>query len=240
MSVLTKLEIDVLVAGELDEAAQLAAKYHLPALVIHPGLAVEGHIARGRIRGQYKIITPIDWPKGEIFGSSKMRGLSTDALEAEGFEILLTPGKSEVDTRNEAKVITEFIRNHLGPLPEIRFVMGTLTRPTEEIKIQSLGLKGVPLPAFVRNDISLKSQVSKANPDVHNANIDIMTESTKFPVKISGNINDLKAIASCKNADKFGVSLLQAKQIIKEFNSHPQKLKELLGDAEDTVPNLQE
>lgn len=231
MSVLTRLEIDVMVASELAESASLAVKHCLPALVIHPTLAVEGHIARGRINGRYKIITPIDWPKGDTFGMPKLRGLSTDALEAEGFEILLTPDKNEIDTRNEAKSLYEFLRTHLGPLVEVRFVLGTLTRSEENIINQVKGLRALPTPAYIRTDISLKTQAGKANPEVHNNDIERITSIIKAPIKVSGNIGDLKTIASCKNAIRFGVSLIQAKQIIKEFNSQPAKVKDLLLDS---------
>jgi deoxyribose-phosphate aldolase len=230
MSVLTRLEIDVMVVGELQEAAQLANKYHLPGLVVHPGLAAEGHIARGRNNGKFKIFTPIDLPKGENYGNLKLRGLSTDALEADGFEIILTPNKNLVETRNEAKLIHSFIRNHLGPTVEIRFVLNTLGKEDEQILIQSEALRDLPTPAFIRNDMNVKSQVGKANPEIHNHNIELVHNKIKVPIKIAGNITGLKQIAACRTAKRFGVSLLQAKQIIKEFNNHPQMLKELLVD----------
>ena len=89
-AVISKLEIDVMNMNEVTEASQYALKYKLPAIVVHPGLSSEAIIARDRAGGKYNIITPIDWPKGEIFGMNKMRGLYTDNLEADGFEIMLT------------------------------------------------------------------------------------------------------------------------------------------------------
>ena len=230
MTILNKLEIDVMQVSELDEASELAAKYKLPALVVHQSLAGEAHIARGRVRGRFKLITPIDWPKGENFGISKIRGLSMDALEADGFEILLTPNKSEKDTKNEVYVITEFIRNHVAQQAEIRFVLGTYIHEPEQISKMLSGLVGVRTPDLIRNDINLKTQVSKSNPDIHNNTLARIAELVRYKTKICGNITDIKTMAACKGVSKFGVSLLQAKSIIKEFKQQPaDELKEILA-----------
>lgn len=227
MSILNKLEIDVMQTSELKEASELAVKHHLPALIIHPGLASDGLAARGRVRGRFKIITPVDWPKGENFGMNKMQGLSIDALEADGFEILLTPSKTEIETRNEAKAITEFIRQHVSPTVEIRFVLGTHTR--ENIDVLAKGLTKIPTPTFVRNDIHLKVQISKANPEIHNETMKKIAEHVRLPMKICGNINDIRTMAACENVGRFGVNLLQAKTIIKEFKQQPDSLREILN-----------
>lgn len=226
MSVLTKLEIDVLQFSELSEAASLAAKYNLPALVIHPGLATQGLIARGRVRGKYKIITPVDWPKGDNFGK-KMQGLSLDALDTDGFEVLLTPNMSTAETANETRSITDLIRRHLSELAEVRFVLGY--QLNDDIDKLLEGLKRIPNPTMVRNDITLKTQVGKANPEIHNQTINHIRQYLRVPLKIAGNINNIKAMASCEGVAKFGVSLTQAKAIIKEFVNNPEPLKDILN-----------
>ena len=100
----------------------------MPAIVVHPGLSSDAIIARLRAGGKFKIITPIDWPKGETFGVNKLRGVTRDTLETDGFEFLLTPGKSEIDTRNEAKALTEFTKRNLSDQTEVRFVLGASLR----------------------------------------------------------------------------------------------------------------
>lgn len=229
MAILNKLEIDVMQASELGEASELAHKHHLPALVIHPGLASDGHIARGRVRGKFKIIVPVDWPKGENFGMNKMQGLSIDALEADGFEILLTPNKTAIETRNEAKAITEFIRQHVSQTAEVRFVLGSHTRDVEQVSKLSDGLTKIPTPTYIRNDTHLKLQISKANPEVHNAISELILSHVRAPLKICGNIVDIRTMAECKNIARFGVNLLQAKNIIKEFKQQPDSLREILN-----------
>lgn len=232
--VLNKLEIDVMQANELYEAVRLTVKHKLPAMVVHQDLAGEAYIARGQTGGQFKLITPIDWPKGNIFGMQKMRGLSTDALEVEGFEILITGGMKMVETRNEVKALTEFVKTYLDEIVEIRFVLGTQIRDEENIKNICEALLDVRMPAYIRNDTQLKLQVSKANPDIHNDTMEMINDTIRIPMKISGNVNGVRTITSCLGASRFAVSLLQAKTIIKEFNQQPDQLRELLTNDVDS------
>lgn len=215
-----KLEIDVMQASDLLEATQIASKYKLPAIVVHQDIMVEAQIARGKVNGKYKIIIPIDWPKGEIFGDLKLRGLSVDTLDAEGFEILLTGNKSRIETKNEAKTLMEFIKRHLGELTEVRFVLGTGFRSEENISELCEGLIGVRRPDMIRTDINLKAQLGKTNIDTHNIIIENIKKIISAPTKISGNISSVKTISACK-AERYAVNITQAKNIIKEFQQQP-------------------
>jgi len=226
---ITQLEIDVMQANELAEASQLAAKYNLPALVVHQDIASEAYIMRVQQQAKYKIITPIDWPKGANYGLLKMRGLSTDALEVEGFEILLSDRQSVAEITNEAKILSDFIRNHLTELHEIRFVLGTFVRDDANILRICQALKIVRAPNMIRNDIQLKTQIAKANPENHNTIIEQVGSVIKAPIKISGNINNFRTLVQCKRANRFAVNLAQAKTIIKEYQSQPaEELRALL------------
>jgi len=233
-SIYGKLEIDVMQVNELHEAVETAYKYSLPALVVHHGLSSEAIIAKNRAGANFKIITPIDWPKGETFGTTKLRGLTTDALEADGFEILLTPSKSINETKNEATAITEFIRRHIGPQVEIRFVIGCQTKSDGEIDSMCQGLVGVRTPALIRTDTQIKVQVSKANVNEHNRHMSSIKSVIKAPIKVSGNINNLKCVTECDSAFRFAVNLIQAKTIIKEFKSQPLEVVEMLDATEPT------
>lgn len=215
LSYMMKLEIDVMQSNELTDASTFAAKFKLPAIVVHPGLASDAHIIRGKLNGRYKIITPIDWPKGEQFGMLKMRGLNTDAIEADGFEILLTQHKDEIETRNEASALTNFIRTHINKQAEIRFVIGSINKNVEEIQKTAKGLTKIPVPSYVRNDIHAKTQQSKANIDIHNTVLKAISESIGVPIKISGNIVDVRTLTAI-DAARFGVNLVQAKALLKE------------------------
>lgn len=228
--IFNRLEIDVMQANELLESVQLASKYSFPALVVHPTLATEAIIARAKFKGKFKIITPVDWPKGEIFGMTKFRGLSTDALEAEGFEFMLTPSKNETETRNEVKVITDFVKTHLNELTEVRFVLGVTTRDQTNIETMCKGLTKVRPPTLIRTDIGLKIQISKANPELHNQTVETIQKIINIPVKVSGNIGSIRTAAACHNAARLAVNLSQAKTIVREFQQQPDQLRELLKE----------
>lgn len=233
-AIYSKLEIDIMQATELLEASQLAHKYKLPALVVHPGLASDAIVIKGRLKGAYKLITPVDWPKGETFGTTKFRGLSTDALEADGFEFMILASRSEADIAKEIKSLTEFVRNHLSQTAEIRFVM-TQTKTDEDVVKLGKAILLNPAPSMVRNDISLKTQVSKANPETHESFVSSLKSNVSVPVKISGNISTIRSTVGI-NAARFAVNLAQAKAIIKEFNNQPKQVIEMLESNE--VPRV--
>ena len=59
--------------------------------------------------------------------------------------------------------------------------------------------------------------------------INKIKEIISVPVKISGNIKDVKSIMLCIDAIKYAVSLAQIKNIIKEVQRQPDQLKEILN-----------
>lgn len=229
-AIYSKLEIDIMQSTELLEASQLAHKYKLPALVVHQGLATDALIIKGKLRGQYKLITPVDWPKGETYGTTKFRGLTTDALEADGFEFMISVSRTEADIAKEIKTLTDFVRNHLSKTAEIRFVVAGAKSEEDLTKLGNAILQN-PMPAMMRNDISLKAQVSKANPESHEKFVTSLKSAVSVPVKISGNINTIRSTMGI-NAARFAVNLAQAKAIIKEFNTQPKQVIEMLETNE--------
>lgn len=232
--IFNRLELDVMQANELKESVELAQKYNFPAIIVHPGLASDAIGGRGRVRGRFKIITPVDWPKGDGFGLAKFRGLSTDALDADGFEIMLTGGKTELETRQEAIQFGEFVRRHFGEQTEVRFVLGAFVRDDANLRDLCRGLAGIRTPTMVRTDTQLKLQASKANTDEHKRIMVTVNDILKVPIKLSGNIAGVRCITGCQ-AQRYAVNLLQAKAIIREFQQQPGALKELLDEQEPKI-----
>ena len=114
---------------------------------------------------------------------------------------------------------------------EIRFVLGSSIRNEESIVNICNAIKTIRLPALIRNDTPLKTQTNKANPEIHNRTIDIISSILKVPIKLAGNINNFKTIIQCRKAKKFAVSLSQAKTIIKEYSNQPaDELRKMLYD----------
>jgi hypothetical protein len=238
--ILNRLELDVMQANELQEAAELASKYLIPAVVVHPGLSGDAIRARGRAKARFKIITPVDWAKGTEFSTNKFRGLSTDAIEADGFEILLTSGVDSGSTKREAMELTKFIKDHLSETTEVRFVLGVFNRSDEEIDSLLSGLVGVRTPSLIRTDTQLKLQVSRANLEAHLATIEKIRKHIRAPIKVSGNVGSARMMGSIPDMHRLAVSVTQARAIIKEIQQQPEQLRNMLDDEADEFDDAEE
>lgn len=245
-AITTKLEIDVLQANEMSEAFQLCREHTMPAVVVHQNLTTQAIIMRGQRQGRFKIITPVDWPKGETFGLNKLRGLTQDNMASDGFEIMVSGGKTLHEIINEVTVITDFIRKHLtapsamAPKREIRFVLGAFMRDEEEVLRIAEAMKDIPNPSMLRIDHHLKVQTAKANAKTHCALMMNIRKHSGAPIKLCGNIDSIRIIAACLGsadsgsaegtvgADRFAVSLTQARAIIQELAAQPEELRRLL------------
>lgn len=238
--IFNRLELDVMQSNELKESVELAFKHNFPAIVVHPGLVADAFAARGAVRGRFKIICPVDWPKGDNYGLLKFRGLIMDAIEADGFEIMLTGGKTEGDTRNEAKALTELVKRQLSEQSEVRFVLGTYMRDEENLLNLCRGLLHIRTPTVVRLDTQLKLQVSKANTEEHNRLVNLIHSVIRVPIKVAGNVTGVRSVTGCPTAARYGVNLLQARTIIKEFQQQPGGLKQLLDSPPPANPEAEE
>ena len=231
LSLIRKLEIDVMQANELAQAIELACVYRMPAMVVHQDLATEAVIQRAKRQAVYcKIITPINWPKGDKRGATKMHNTPVTALSQDGFEIMLCPrGFGELQA--EAAELTHFIRNYLPLASEIRFIVGALTYNLTDVLVMCDALRAIPTPNFIRTDTNLRIQQARANHTSHNEILTAIRRATALPVKLSGNIGTVKMMVLCK-ADRYAVSLKQAQAIVKEITENPAKVEKLLANAE--------
>jgi len=222
-----KLEIDVMQASELNEAMELAFVYRMPAIVVHPDLVADAVLQRVKRQATYRIITTVDWPKGEKVGVTKFHSMSVRALSCDGFEIMLG-SRSRGEIKAEMLSITEFVRRHLPEVREIRFVLGCLSRGPATIEDICMAMREVPAPDFLRTDINLRAQQAKASITAHTETLALIKKCINRPVKLCGNINSAKALVSCK-AERYGVSLKQAQGIIKELRDNPKKVEKYLA-----------
>jgi hypothetical protein len=161
---------------------------------------------------------------------------------------MLTPEKTKQETTNEATIIHRFIRDHLGPEKEIRFVLGTLVRTWSNIVSICQALQQVPGAALLRTDHHLKAQVSKAGTKAQCEALDGIRMEIGMPIKISGNIESLQCLAEClgkteskcalstMGATRFAVSLQQAKAIVLELQQDPNRFSQLLAASEPPEP----
>jgi hypothetical protein len=220
-----KLELDIMQASELNEAMELAHIYKMGAIVVHPDLIADASMQRVRRQAVYKILTTVDWPKGDKTGITKFHSMSLHALSCDGFEIALGT-KSQGETKAETLAITDFIRKHLPRVQEIRFVLGCLLKEQADINNLCSAIREIPAPSLLRTDINLRCAQAKANISAHNVSLAAIQAIINRPIKLCGNINSAKIIASCK-ASRYGVSLKQAQTIIKEMKENPDKITKL-------------
>lgn len=233
--IFNKLELDVVQVNELSEGIELAIKYSFPAVVVHPDLMARAIQLRGQRRGRFRLITPVNWPKGELGGIDKFRGLSRDALDTDGFEIMISANNQSGNVGKEVLALTQFIRYHIGALMEVRFVLGTSIRDEETVLNICHGLRSAPTPSMIRTDHQPKLQVSKANTEIHNSLLEKIATIIKAPMKVCGNITNVRCITGCEGASRFAVSLSQATAIIKEFNQQPEALGSILNSGLGTL-----
>ena len=216
--ILQRFEIDAYQINELQEAITLSLKYNLPAVVVPNFLVGPAVQLRGLNRGRFKIITVIDHPKGEVFGVDKFKGIIADTLEADGFEIMLTVNKPLAMIKNEIVAITNFVRFHVGQKAEVRFVLNALTTGLDVVGEYAQAFNGLPTPAFIRTDPQIKLQVSKANAAIHNNIISRILQNVMLPIKLSGNISNLKVVNECTDAVRYAVNTQQIKAISRELS----------------------
>ena len=236
-SIIGKLEIDIMQGTELKEAVELAVVNQIPAIVVHPELAQEANVYRGIRQGRFRIITAVDWPKGDRYAMDKLRDMPVDALSRDGFEILISERSNASEIKAELLTCFKFIRDHLPEITEIRIVLGAFMRNEDFVVRACDVLKNVPAPDMIRTDHHLRVQQSVANAQAHNDLITLIQRHTRRPIKISGNINSAKVVTSC-SADRFAVSLKQASSIVKEIRENPEKIRKLLAkeDAPEETP----
>lgn len=228
----TKLEVEVSLINEIDQATQLAIIHKLPVMVVPHNLIKEAILNRIRRKGSFKIMTTVDCPKGESYGMTKLRGLTHESMICDGFEIMMSGGKSEAENKSEIDQITTFIKKHVSQNMEVRFVLGCATKDEQEISRMVSVMKNTIPPSLIRTDVHLRAQVTKVNAKTHTALVSLIRKSCGLPLKVSGNIDSITTISSCMRAvnppQKFAVSLQQLQAIVKDIQRQPDELKSLL------------
>jgi hypothetical protein len=195
--------------------SDFAIKNRCAAIVISPEFAPMMLSDRSAKNGQYKIIAAIDFPDGKRFCYDKFNTLNVLSLEVDGMDILFTRNKTEVESRNEAKTLNEFLRGSINPNLDIRYVLGCYCNKWDNVVKFLNALKAHP-PQAVRIDQHL--DLPNINADSHLQMVSKLREHTPKTLKISGNL-DLSAVEKILAVDKnvrFDVSIAQAIAITKQ------------------------
>jgi hypothetical protein len=212
----SKLELNLMQSGTNPQyATDFAIKNRVPAIVAPPGFIGPLNVQRSIKAGQFKIICTLDFQKGNAFAMDKFRDIDNDFRMADGFEILLCRDRTEIETRNEMKVLYEFLRQ-IDPGLEIRWCLGMYSRPEAQAIAALKVMKGWP-PSYVRTDQHLI--IPNVNAERHMAAAKVIRgNENPYPIKVSGNIDlgTIEAImAGDSNIKRFDVSIDQAVAIVK-------------------------
>lgn len=216
------LELDVMQRADLRQALDFTIKHSLRSVVVHQNLATTADLIRMSINGKFKIFTPIDWPKGELNGISKFRGVPHSTLSSDGFEICVNSNDTEQDLRDIADFVGSISR-------ELRFVVGVYSKSQQEVDEIVAKLVSVSPSSMIRTDTVLKVQQSKGNIEANTNIANTMKNAGVKSIKLSGNFTTMKNLLGCCWANAVGVSLFQANSIIGDINKQPQGLLEVLS-----------
>jgi hypothetical protein len=209
---LPRLELDVNRPELVAEACELAFKHAFPAIVVPPELVTAAIINRGLKKGRFSILTGIDWPKGDNYGQLKFRGVQSEALQADGYEVLLTGRNNPSQVLMEIKYLSEFFRSYFPPTCQVRYVLGTdiQSRPDSFLVEACKALKQIPLPAMIRTSANTRQQLDHEGIKELAARVKGLFPA---PLKLSGAVT-LETVKDHSIGDRLGVSLQQAKELI--------------------------
>ena len=194
---------------EVATASTYAIKNRVPSIVVSPNLFAFAVLDKSTKMAQYKIIVAIDFENlGKNYAIDKLRDLPQEVLGSDGFDVLITPNRTEMETMNELKGIKAFLQQS-NPLAEIRWVIDERWNDEDKIKILECAQK-VPVN-YIRINPNLTGKVGE-----HEKTIELVKKHTPFKMKISGNVN-FETYSELEGDQKialFDVNLAQAKAII--------------------------
>lgn len=209
-----KLEINLLDADTSPQkVSEFVIKHRIPAIVASPEYMAPLAAHRGAMGGRYQLIAALDFHRGVNWGMDKLFRANPDFIIADGFDILLTPGKTEVESKNEMRSIFEYLKGN-RPLCNIRWCLKMHSAKIEETVGILKNMKKFP-PAFVRVDHHL--EIPQVTADKLKSAASIIREQVPFPIKVCGNI-DLETLNKLEeevNIKRFDVSMKQAESIIR-------------------------
>ena len=222
MPLLANLELDVVKSDNIQKVIEFTKKNACPAIVVSPDMVSTYIINRGIGQAKFKIIAAVDWPRGEQYGIEKMRGMTVDALSADGFEIILTAKYNYGEIKSEVKYLSKFFSDYFNKFNELRFVLDIdqNNRARQAIAYMLTACKEIPLPRLVRTIHLNKLPPTQATAKNFNKHIEYIKSLVNVPIKISGGVT--YKLYSTVPADRFAASLSQAEQIAVEMHKAAQ------------------
>ena len=214
---LTKLEIDITKADQIQPAMELAIKHHILGMTVPPEMVPLAIMARTVKQSNLKIITTVDAGRGLQYGQEKFRGMPVEAMSANAYEVLLTPG-TQSQIIQEVKYLSDFFRSYFGQLIEMRFAigMGLDGRTEEQMKHMLQACTKIAPPSLVRTCFNAKIAPNKIKETYEQQINFINSINDVLKVKVCGDVTP--EIYRTVKAEKFAVTLAQLQNIVKQEN----------------------
>jgi hypothetical protein len=220
----SKMEINLLHnTGRVDfggnQLSTFVIKNKVPAVVCVPELVEIVAVDRSQFSHRYKIICAVDFNNGRNYGLAKVRDLPQSCLMADGFEVRLTAGRSDKETLNEMRGITNFFRQ-IHSTKEIRWALSLRSTSIDQFVNCLKHAKSWP-GSFIRTDIDVDSPI--ANMETHVRDFAAIRKYIHLPIKVSGSVDYDTIVALSGDIARFDVSMDQARSIIRSYNIRSRK-----------------
>lgn len=219
----SKLEInmfDKLV--DPNHLVKIASQNKFPAIIVkNPELIPHLHFLRSSTSGYYfKVILAVDFDaKGANYVVSKFANLDLSWVQADGFEIILTPKENPIEIKNEVNALSSYLKR-MSPSAEVRYCLNmfSFSGKIVEDMITSINQQTNPRPAFIRIDQNLEAP-RRDIMDYAPKCLQIIRKICPMPVKASANVT-LEAIRALNNQiERFDVSLKRAEEIVAQIKA---------------------
>lgn len=222
-NITSKLEINMFDSlVDPNHLVKFASQNKIPVVIIkNPQLIPHIHFLRSSTTGHYfKVVLAIDFDaRGSNYVISKFANLDPSWIQADGFEIVLTPKENAVEVMNEVKALTSYLKR-MSPSAEIRYCINMFTFSSKVVEnmILAINQQNDPRPSFIRIDQSLeasKRDIMEYAPKC----LQIIRKACTFPVKASTNVT-LDSIRKLNGQiERFDVSLKNAEVIVSQINA---------------------
>jgi hypothetical protein len=171
---------------------------------------------RSAKNGQFKIVTAVDFPRGQNYALDKFKSMEPVALSVDGMDILLTPGRTQIETSNEMKAMSDFVKGAVNPLVGIRYVVGCYSGKWKDVE-RIVELTKQNPSEIIRMDQNLRPP--NVNTKKHIDMMNLLKNITPKVLKVSGNVglSTIEEVLKIDNRTIFDVDIRQAIEIVNQI-----------------------
>lgn len=185
-------------------------KNKIPYIVVKPEMSTAAMVERSSKNGRFKIIVAIGFDDfGKSFATDKLINIHKDSFAADGFDILITPNKTQNETKNEMISIIDFI-SKINTLSEIRFSLHINNDCTGAVK----AMNNLPI-SMIRGCQHVELSDNVISKQILLDRVINIRKLTGKSIKIGGNINYEIYKELLKYVTRFDVTYEQARSILR-------------------------